>query len=401
MNHYRTSLIAISSVLFVASVAGGAAPDRGGGGSDAGGKATGAFRVEMLSARTLFEKPSSQGEYRIPGILALENGTVLAFCADRKGRGDFGHETTTVLRRSTDGGETWGPIREIAARPGTDIHSGPVVHDRATGRIFKFCRFWPAAKNAKTITNSKTYAEMTELGWIDHVQTSDDGGRTWTKPKRMKMDFPPDVHSAATGNGVHGIQLSSGRLLIQGGYSERAPDGRLPRRCCVFASDDHGEHWRRILDMDTADINVIREFVMAEKQNGEVYYNIRSTTGWRAVFDGSKPRDDDELRDVQCHAGLAVRPRGDGHPIWFFTHPDPVGEARQYNFSRRRQRLVLRISEDEGKTWPGEFVVHESAAAYSDVAVAPDGTVLVLFENGTKVGRPYQRISCARIHVED
>jgi sialidase-1 len=357
------------------------------------------FDAAAISTRKLFEKPSSQGEYRIPGILALEDGTVLAFCADRKGRGDFGHDTTTVLRRSTDGGRTWGPIREIAARSGADIHSGPVVYDQQTDRVFKFCRFWPAAKDGKNITDSKTHEEMSRLGWIDHVQISDDHGATWTEPKMVNMDFPPAVHSAATGNGVHGIQLADGRLLIQGGYSERQ-GGRLLRRCCVFASDDHGETWRRITDINTADINVIREFVMAEKQDGGVYYNIRSTKGWRAIFEGGDLHGDDELRDVQCHAGLAVWRRANGNPRWFFSHPNPIGVARQENFGRRRQRLVLRISEDQGKTWPREIVIHDSAAAYSDAAVLTDGTVLVLFENGDTIGNPYQRISLATIHMD-
>ena len=147
--------------------------------------------AEGVLTDVLFEKPASQGEYRIPGVLALEDGTVLAFCADRKGRGDFGHDTTTVLRRSTDGGKTWGPIREIAARPGADIHSGPVVYDRDTNRPFKFCRYWPAAKDAKKTTDSKTYSEMAELGWVGHVQISDDQGETWTASKPVRMDFRP------------------------------------------------------------------------------------------------------------------------------------------------------------------------------------------------------------------
>jgi sialidase-1 len=355
--------------------------------------------AEAVSVQSLFEKPPSQGEYRIPGILALEDGTVLAFCGDRKGRGDFGHDTTTVLRRSTDGGRPWGPLRVIAARSGADIHSGPVVYDEQTDRIFKFCRFWPAARDAKKITDATPYEEMVERGWIDHVQVSDDHGASWTDPEPIRMDFPAGVYTAATGNGVHGIQLDDGRLLIQGGYSERR-DGRLLRRCCIFASDDHGERWRRSFDMDTADIRVIREFVMAEKQNGEIYCNVRSTNGWRVIFEGGKRYNDDELRDVQCHAGLAVWQRPDGTPRWFFSHPDPIDEARQENFSRRRQRLVLRVSEDEGETWHREIVVHEKAAAYSDVAVLPDGTVLVIFENGDAIGRPYQRVSVARVRFK-
>jgi sialidase-1 len=354
---------------------------------------------ESIVTDTLFEKPPSQGEYRIPGILALEDGTVLAFCGDRKGRGDFGHDTTTVLRRSTDGGRTWSPIQEIAARPGADIHSGPVVYDREMDRIFKFCRFWPAAKDAKKITDSTTYEQMVELGWIDHVQTSDDHGATWTAPQPIRMNFPADAYTAATGNGVHGIQLADGRLLIQGGYSQRA-DGRLLRRCCVFASDDHGRNWYRSLDMDTAEIDVIREFVMAARTDGSVYYNLRSTTGRRAIWDGQQVRNDDHLRDVQCHAGLAVWQRLGGKPLWLFSHPSPSAAQRGGDFSRRRQRLVLRVSQDEGRTWPREIVVHQQAAAYSDVAVLPDGTALVIFENGDAAGRPYQRVSCARIPID-
>lgn len=356
-----------------------------------------AVAATALSSQTLFEKPAAKGEYRIPGILALPDGTVLVFCADRKGRGDFGHDTTTVLRRSTDGGRTWGPIREIAARDETDIHSGPVVYDRKKDRIFKFCRFWPADHDARQTTNTKTYAEMAEAGWIDHWQFSDDHGKTWTEPKPIRLDYPRGVYSAATGNGVHGIQLASGRLLIQGGYSIRRND-RLLRQCCVFASDDHGATWQRIRDFDTAGINVIREFVMAEKRNGDVYFNFRSTRGRRAVFDGQQLRDDDELRDVQCHAGLAVWQR-DAEPLWIFSHPSPVGKARSASFGRRRQRLTLRLSEDEGATWPREIVVHEQAAAYSDVAVLPDAAALVVFENGDKIGRPYQRISIARVSL--
>ncbi len=351
-----------------------------------------------ISRQVLFEKPASRGEYRIPGILALKDGTVLAFCADRKGRGDFGHDTTTVLRRSLDGGKTWGPMREITARAHTDIHSGPVVQDRETGRVFKFCRFWPAAKDAWKTTNSKTYLEMTKMGWIDHVQTSNDAGETWSAPQPVRLNYPPGAVSAATGNGVHGIQLSNGRLLIQGGYSERR-DRRLLRRCFLLASDNCGKSWERIQDIDTAEINTVREFVVAEKLDGTLYCNIRSALGWRAILDGKKLHRDDELRDVECHAGLAVWQQPNEKPVWFFSHPNPTPTARKGNFSQRRQRLVLRISRDEGKTWHDEIVIHDKAAAYSDVTVLPDRTVLVLFENGDRIGEPYQRISLARLRA--
>jgi len=347
-----------------------------------------------ISTQVLFEKPKAEGEFRIPGILLLQDGTLLAFCADRKGQGDFGHDTTNVVRRSTDGGRTWSPIQEMAAKPGADIHSGPAVQDRRSGRIFKFMRYWPADPEAKKFTNTKTYQEMVELGWIDHLQTSDDSGLTWTEPQPIEFVFPEGVVSAATGNGVHGIQLRNGRLLIQAGYQVREGN-QLIRWNCVFTSDDEGKTWQHDLDFSTAEIDSIREFLMAERKNGDLVFNVRSKLGWRRIVKNGVAANSEELGDIVCHAGLAVR-----GCQWFFSHPNPVGKARQKSFGGRRQRMCLRISKDEGRTWPQEIQVHAGAAAYSDVAILGDGTALVLFENGDRIGDCYQRISLSRIGME-
>jgi hypothetical protein len=48
----------------------------------------------------------------------------------------------------------------------------------------------------------------------------------------------------------------------------------------------------------------------------------------------------------------------------------------------RRSRLVVRASDDDGVTWPLARVVVPGPAGYSDLAVAPGGHLLVLFETG-------------------
>ena len=356
-----------------------------------------AAKVEI---QTLFEKPVSQGEYRIPGILALQNGTLVVTCGDRKGQGDFGHDTTNVIRRSTDGGNTWKPEQVITAKAGIDIHNGPMVQDRETGKIFKFCRYWPGTKDGKNIVRSWNYERMAKKGFIDFVQTSCDSGKSWTDPQILSLPYPENVTSAATGNGVHGIQLQNGQLVIQGGYNVMR-DGKPARQCCTFTCNPDGNNWQRLSDFDTANLKIVREFVIAEKQNGEIYHNFRSVLGnrWTAVGKGELA-EEKQLPDVECHAGLGVWRRDGECPVWFFSHPSPVGKAREGNFSQRRQRLVLRISRDEGKTWGEEILIHEKAAAYSDVAVLPDGTVFVVFENGDRIGHPYQRVSVARVQLE-
>ena len=53
--------------------------------------------------------------YRIPALIVSRKGTLLAFCEGRKdSRSDTG-EINTILRRSFDGGKTWGPVQVVAA----------------------------------------------------------------------------------------------------------------------------------------------------------------------------------------------------------------------------------------------------------------------------------------------
>ena len=49
---------------------------------------------------------------------------------------------------------------------------------------------------------------------------------------------------------------------------------------------------------------------------------------------------------------------------------------------RSRENLTLRMSYDDGKTWPVARVLEPGRSAYSDLAVLTDGTILCLYERG-------------------
>ncbi|MFW6163650.1 MAG: sialidase family protein [Planctomycetota bacterium] len=325
--------------------------------------------------------------YRIPSLVVSPKGVVLAFASRRKGSlGDFGHETDVVLRRSLDGGKTWQPMQTLVSRKDTDIHHGPAVVDRKAGAVLKFCRYWPATGRPKQVVRNTPYAEMRERGWLDHVVVSRDEGETWGEPRPVPLAFPEGAVSAATGNGVHGIQLADGRLLIQAGYVTAGK-----RTSCVFYSDDGGKTWRRGAAASVG--GSIREFGLAERRDGTVYVNVRARGGHRRV--GVSPdmgetfgpfRPDETLPDPFCHAGLiALDARGDGPRRFVFSNPAGPG----------RKALTLRLSLDEGKTWPVTRVLHPGHAAYSDLAVLPDGSLGCLYETGDR--RLYGSIVFARI----
>jgi sialidase-1 len=66
--------------------------------------------------------------------------------------------------------------------------------------------------------------------------------------------------------------------------------------------------------------------------------------------------------------------------------------------SARRERMTVRLSYDEGTSWPVARVIHDGPAAYSSLVVLPDRSIGVLFERGTRL--PYETISFARFTLE-
>ena len=60
--------------------------------------------------------------------------------------------------------------------------------------------------------------------------------------------------------------------------------------------------------------------------------------------------------------------------------------------------MTVRMSEDEGASWPVSRVVHEGPAAYSSLVVLPDRSIGLLFERGDR--SPYEKITFARFTLE-
>ena len=66
--------------------------------------------------------------------------------------------------------------------------------------------------------------------------------------------------------------------------------------------------------------------------------------------------------------------------------------------SARRERLTVRLSYDEGNTWPVARVIHEGPAAYSSLVVLQDLSIGLLFERGAQSA--YEGIAFARLTLE-
>jgi sialidase-1 len=88
-------------------------------------------------------------------------------------------------------------------------------------------------------------------------------------------------------------------------------------------------------------------------------------------------------------------PPGDPRPRLLFVNPhNPAG--------RDRKNLTVKLSYDEGATWPAAKAVEPGPSRYADLAVGPDGWVYCFYEQGTtneKAFRP-RTLTVAKFNLE-
>jgi sialidase-1 len=323
------------------------------------------------------------------------DGDLLAFAEGRKnGPGDHG-DIDIVLKRSRDGGRTWGPMQLVQDEwnnPAAKVWIGnptPVVDlddPQHPGRIWL----------AFTRSNARVF-----------VTCSDDQGQTWS-PRREITDtaMRPSWGWYATGP-VHGIQLErgkhAGRLIIPADHRER---DRESWGAHILYSDDHGTTWK-IGAVDTRQAPGPlhpNENVAVELVDGRLYINARDQHGTDPVTrvvahssDGGltydapfEPEPNITTPVVQNSAvRVAATDRGDARNILVYSCP---GHARD------RRDLTILLSFDEGETWTAKTIVHRGAAAYSDVIKLDNTQIGVLYEAGEKL---YDEILFATFSPED
>jgi sialidase-1 len=66
--------------------------------------------------------------------------------------------------------------------------------------------------------------------------------------------------------------------------------------------------------------------------------------------------------------------------------------------STLREKMTVRLSYDEGASWPVAKLLHEGPAAYSALTVLADGTLACLYERGDKSA--YEKITFARFTLD-
>ena len=329
--------------------------------------------------------------YRIPALIATRNGTLLAFCEGRRNSRSDAGDIDLLLKRSTDGGKTWSE-RQAVWDDGANTCGNPCpVVDQTTGVIW-LSMTWNHGEDAERKILKGEGRDTRRV----FLTRSDDDGLTWSKPREITATVKrSDWRWYATGPGV-GIQLKQepwqGRLVIPCDHSIVTADADQPGyRSHVIFSDDHGQNWQLggVISPAVNECQVVELLDGALMMNMRNYDRSRTTRAVATSEDGgmtwSPVRHDPVLVEPLCQASFLryTRQPPDDRNRLLFSNPAQAEAGR-------RRDMTVRMSYDEGRTWPVHRVIWAGPAAYSSLTILPDGRIACLFEAGDK--QPYERI---------
>ncbi|MFC8039473.1 exo-alpha-sialidase [Paenarthrobacter sp. NPDC057355] len=372
--------------------------------------APGSFTEANIAA----DRAAANFFYRIPALTYLGNNAVLAAWDGRPGSAaDAPNPNSIVQRRSTDGGQTWGPVQVIAAGHVGDA-SGPkygysdpsYIYDAEANKVFAFF-VYSKDQGFGGSQFGNDDADRTVIS--SAVIESSDGGVTWSQPRLITSvtkpgtsktsPVPGDVRSNFASSG-EGIQLKygpyKGRLIQQYAGDVRQADGSNKIQAYSVYSDDHGLTWKKGANVgDRMDENKT-----VELSDGRVLLNSRDNAnqGYRKVAvstDGGATygpvTQDTELPDPANNGSIArmfpnaVQGSADAKKLIFTNANSKTG----------RENVSARVSCDDGATWPGVRTIRSGFSAYSTVTRLEDGKFGVLYEGNYTDNMPFAKFDDA------
>jgi sialidase-1 len=337
-------------------------------------------RDPAIQAEPFFEMQQLYEGQRFPSIVVTPDGTVLAFRAA---------SSPVQVRRSEDGGATWGPIIEVG---GQKTHLGAANVDDNTGdvMVFQGRQMFRSGDGGKTWQPQEVTIEPDGLGGIGHTHGSDSG---------VTLRF-----------GEHkGRLLQPARVTPPG--MDNDPKWWPYHYNSAIYSDDGGVNWKTSHPFPVLGTG---EGTLAELSDGRVYYNSRchlASDAMRRVawsHDGGVTwigaQKCDTLPDgvrgssYGCAAGLTRLDHPDADILIYSNLDFEGGHGR----GAGRQRITVWASLDGAETWPVKRLVYDGPSAYSSLAAGRSGTpseglVYLLFEGGPD--GMYSGIQLARFNL--
>jgi sialidase-1 len=340
--------------------------------------------------------------YRIPSIIRLPNHTLIAFAEGRlNGAADFGH-IQIVMKKSTDQGKTWSALKVVASYEKWQVGNAAPVVDLLDP-------LYPAGKIVLFYnTGNVSEMELRKGKGIREVwmKQSIDGGETWSQSVNItsQVHYPngqmdgrvykneQDWRTYANTPG-HATQCLEGkykgRIYVAANHSVGSAQAHFKDYVSHgYYSDDHGKTFTISNSLNVAGSNEAtaafisrdRLILNARNQQGNIKSRIVAySNNGGASFDQAYY--DTQLMDPVCEAAiLNIGKRKNKSILAFVNASDTL----------YRNNLTLKISFDEGLTWPisklidateNEQWMKQDYTAYSDLVKMGKRKLGILYEH--------------------
>jgi sialidase-1 len=366
--------------------------------------------------------------YRIPGITTSKNGTLLAvYDIRRESSRDLQGHMDIGVSRSLDGGNTWLPMqiaidmKEWGGLPQkfNGVSDACILSDDKSGAIY-IAGLWMHGvldNNGKWIEGLTDSSKAWNHQWrekgsqpgFDVKQTSQflivkstNEGKTWSDPINLTTMCKKEewwLWAPAPG---HGITLENGTLVFP--TQGRDKNGRPFSN--ITYSNDGGLNWHTSVAADTGSTT---ECMAVQLSNGDVMLNMRAN-------ENRLRKGDDNGRAIATTSDLGNS--WNTHKTSRKTLNEPVCMASIHkqnymvnsksksvlvflnpNTKSARNHLTIKISFDDGKTWPEKYwtLLDEwNGNGYSCITSIDAKTIGVLYE-GSGANLVFQKINIKKI----
>ena len=355
----------------------------------------------VFAQETIVYQSGQEGHatYRIPAIINLPDGELLAFAEGRvNGSNDYG-DINLVLKRSKDKGKKWSALETIVDYD--DLQAGnpaPVVDlfDPAYPNGVVYLFYNTGNNHEYDIRMNKGVREVWMIRSLDL-------GHSWEEPVNITSQVhkpnnpafndsytnPEDWRHYANTPG-HAFQFQrgdyKGRIYVAANHSEGNPQDEFKDyQAHGFYTDDHGKTFKISESIKFPGSN---ESIAAELQDGRMIMSTRNQRGdirsriLAYSEDGgatwSEQYFEKSLPDPVCQGSILSFQDETGNTI--LAHSNNADEDDRNN-------LTLKISNDLGKTWSKSILIDrkdvpkgKTWTAYSDLVLLDPQTLGILYE---------------------
>lgn len=341
--------------------------------------------------------------YRIPGLITTSKGTLIAVHDNRYNNSkDLQEDIDIGMSRSTDGGQTWQPMRVIMdmgeyggrSQRLNGIGDPCVLFDTKTSTIW-VAALWMSGATEKDMLwwASKPGMKPEETGQFMLVKSTDDG-LTWSQPINITSQIKNPAWQLLLQGPGRGITMTDGTLVFPAQFKadigEKALDGgQYTCHSTIIYSKDQGKTWQ----IGTGAKTNTTEAQVVELTNGSLMLNMRDDrnrtdkgeTNGRAVATTTDlgktwtthQSSNSALPEPNCMASIIstnIEINGNLQQVLFFSNPDSRTE---------RNHMTIKASIDGGLTWPKEYQIllnSESGYGYSCMSMVDNKTIGIVYE---------------------